>query len=261
MTFPKLPVLNNPILFTDPDGREVDVAELLKTQTGFYQLINTMMDLQNTTGMNLEVTGGKLKEHSSTVGKNDMGKSQGARDFTRALLDDKEENISLNSKTMSAKSLYAYTESDHRTINVDGAKIDNLTKSMNSAGFDQLSFGFGFNFLHEAMHTKSGSKYFGNTDFFDHQNIGAEPSLRMTRIETQLNIFRSELGLPQLVETEPAAASYNGIMDKLQGGTKMSWILNGTTTRVLYQTTGESDSERLKRVMQFNQDYLNKQKK
>jgi RHS repeat-associated protein len=251
-------VLNNPVLFTDPDGREVDVSALLQTQAGFYQLINTMMDLQSMTGMNLEVTDGKLKEHSSTAGKEDMGKSQGARDFTRALINDKKDDIVLQEKTITTKGVYAITESDHKTVNVDGAKIDNLTKSMSDAGLDKLAYGFGFNFLHEAMHTKSGGNYIKSEDFFDHWQ---DKTFRMSRIETQLNMYRAQLGLPELVETEPEARSVNGVKDKLRGETRMSWQLNGTTIRVLYQTTGESNPERLKRVMQFNQDYINKQKK
>jgi hypothetical protein len=244
-------VLGNPLIFIDPDGREVDVSKALKSQEGFYALVNTMLDLSEITGMALSVQNGKLKESDETLGlgQGDLGGSSSARDFVRHLVNDEKNNIEFKEGTLPDKT-FGDTDSDHNGFTVDAKQNDDNVNSLKKGGINSLAFGFGFTFLHEATHTSSGANYFKSNDHFEHiPGVGGE-SMYLSRIEKKLNVFRQELGLPEIKST--AATAWNEINKRLS----TTWIVNGTEKVILMQKTSESAEARSTRVNNFNQQHL-----
>jgi RHS repeat-associated protein len=233
--------LLNPVKYVDLDGREVDVSNLLKDHEGFYTLVNTMLDLVSITGMSLAVNKGKLVESGET---NESKGNKGARDYLRSLLGDKENNIVVKQGAL-PEWVMGNTDSDNKGFTVDAKQVDAINYSLEKGGVSKLAFGFGMVFLHEAMHTKSGVKYFPDNDFFNHfGEIGG-----LSRIEQKLNVFRQELGLPTLVSTT------TGAWNSIWGERTTTWNISGTEKVIAAQKKDESVEDRSKRLMNFNNLY------
>jgi hypothetical protein len=188
-------VANNPILFTDPDGRKIDVSGLLKSEEGIYALINIMVDLVNITGISLtvDVSKGTLDEGKDDKKDSDREGSGLARSYLRHLMSNKGDLILNNDNSIGTQLLSDGTD---KNVNINTDEIDGDIYSTKQAGIGSATNGYGMAVLHEGMHTTFGASFFGHDkSFYDHGKDGSISDYnKPSRIEKQLNIMRNTLG-------------------------------------------------------------------
>ena len=63
--------INNPIFFIDPDGKQIDISDFLKTDEGKETLANILNELRSITGANVNYN----KKGMLTIGKQKKGKA------------------------------------------------------------------------------------------------------------------------------------------------------------------------------------------
>src|SRR5690606_2063494 len=83
------------------------------------------------------------------------------------------------------------------SVNINSDQIDNNIASMQRAGLGELTFGYGMSFLHESLHTATGTVVMNpsaTTAFGDPPPT--TPDARGPTV-TNVNVFRNELGLAE----------------------------------------------------------------
>lgn len=157
--------LNNPILFIDPDGREVDISDVEKKSANIASRLKG--DLENTTGLKLRTNKqGKLeyaKERGflgikkAAVQRDADGKKIGSRKARRAL------KKAIKSKNVVTVELDfgQGNQVDSKTLSIltyDPLEISELQRYASTSSLNKNSVGPALIFLHEIGHTKAGGR-------------------------------------------------------------------------------------------------------
>lgn len=195
-------VNNDPIHYTDINGDRINLKQLISNsdgtlnKEGIYALINIVGDLEQETGLNLHITGEGILE---SLGENENATdfSQMARDYLEGIMGDTKNdiNVELASDNSTSK------RTDDR-ISISTKQIDNNISSMKKAGLGELTYGYGFSFLHETLHTLSGTSFY----FKNPRNTLKDPDpFRPKRdeagsVENIVNKYRKEMNLAQRLD-------------------------------------------------------------
>ncbi|MDL2297211.1 RHS repeat-associated core domain-containing protein, partial [Bacteroidales bacterium OttesenSCG-928-E04] len=158
---------NNPIKLVDPDGREVDVTDLAKTDQD-----NLTKSLSELTGLNVTTTerDGKTFLSYETKDGEPTG-SEDARNQLTSIIDNKDQVINVQNSDKTDIGSYA----QGNTINLDSKQIQTMMDNM-QGGLNPETMGYGMSFLHESFHTKLGG------------NLDETPTI------SRMNTIRGQLG-------------------------------------------------------------------
>lgn len=203
-------VLNNPLIFVDPDGRTVDVTDLVKgnTEGDLYLLINLMAELSEMSG------GAKISVNTSDKkstlefdpSEGDVGE-KASNLYIEHLINGQGE-ITVKNQLRNPKPLTrrGFGKGSHvlgATNNVwlDPNQIKSFEESINASGQDGKTMGVGLVFLHETLHTPVGASFYKsgkkvNGRFIDPQGDFAKDSTP-GEVVSRVNQFRRDAGLPE----------------------------------------------------------------
>jgi RHS repeat-associated protein len=229
---------NDPIRNIDVNGDSINVSNLIiqngKLSTeGLYVLFNMVSDLSDITGQNFSVNGSGNLVSDGKVNKDKNGNqigSKSARKYVNGLIGSTRDIKVTNDNSKSTQG------GGIGSVNINSDQIDNNIASMQSAGLGELTFGYGMSFLHESMHTATGTFVMNPSAT---TAIG-DPSPTTPNAQgptvTNVNVFRNELGLPershyfwqQTSTTAPKTMRWN------QGG-KTTTVTQGTMTPAVKQ--------------------------
>ena len=147
-------VANNPILFVDPDGNRINVADMDLTTRN-----RMMTDLSEITGLKLTVGRNGYLEYSLNVGASSYsGKAQAL--LIRGIDNENEDNMAT---TFSGGSkAHDNFEPGLAWINLDSRQIESFING--SVGVNKKTLGYGMVFLHELAHTESTYDLLDNVD-------------------------------------------------------------------------------------------------
>jgi len=244
-------VVNNPIVFIDPDGRKVDVSDLLKSKEGFYTLVNLLQGLSSSTGNNIGYKDGMLVNNGKS--KSTTG-SKSASDYLNSLISS-EGTIHVGSNNNQDSEANGGT--GRNTINLNSNDIDNGISSTEKAGLGRETFGYGMVFFHEALHTGTGTfeyrKLDGKPDNgnIDHIVTPTDPRGELVDI---VNKFRTENGWATR-ERYNESKVYDGLTGKLLSRTLDFKDKNGTIVSV--HLVQMSRLERSSRQFESNKQFVN----
>jgi RHS repeat-associated protein len=102
-------VANNPLSFINPDGKRINVSELLKSKEGLYVLMSTMLELSQITGLAFSVSAedGMLKENSNDKRPDsEKGGDGESRSYVRVLINDKSViSVTVNQKNSKGENM------------------------------------------------------------------------------------------------------------------------------------------------------------
>jgi RHS repeat-associated protein len=154
-------VLNNPILYVDPDGMKIDLSDIFRSMEGLQAGLKLLLDLSEQTGLSLSVNNsseGALVEYlkddngDATVRESESGQKQGSEtarnDLTGAIDDTRILKVSLQTHNLGSKSGGLVMALDPEQIN---SHIQNVSDNLNPK-----TLGYGMTFLHELQHTDLG---------------------------------------------------------------------------------------------------------
>ena len=250
--------LNNPVFFVDPDGRTVDVTDLVKggTESDTWLLIKLMADLSFATGE--EITSQKNKDGTFTlVGgacRKGCDNDTSVNSYVSNLINDDSDTIivknnlrnkRIDSETGEPAKLLGTQAWPDNVVFLDAKQINNFEQSINKAGGKGISMGTGFSFLHETLHTPFGSSFY-NSDkdneektygVYDGKNVSLfrdpqgvfQKSTYAGPVVDRINAFRRELGLPERI-------TYTNWTPNSQGSLVLK--IKGTRTEVPVQNYG-----------------------
>ena len=149
-------VANSPLRFIDPDGKKIDVSELQKTSEGRYVLYNILEDLSKFTGRNITVD-----ENGLIIDGGISSKYQGDGDTKNYVLEVINSDGVIKVSNDNSQTTYANNTGE---ININSGNVqpndigvDNQISTLESAGLNSDSFGYGMTFLHETLHTWTGT--------------------------------------------------------------------------------------------------------
>jgi hypothetical protein len=244
-------VVNNPIVFIDPDGRKVDVSDLLKSKEGFYTLVNLLQGLSSSTGNNIGYKDGMLVNNGKS--KSTTG-SKSASDYLNSLISS-EGTIHVGSNNNQDSEANGGT--GRNTINLNSNDIDNGISSTEKAGLGRETFGYGMVFFHEALHTGTGTVEYRKLDGkpdngnIDHIVTPTDPRGELVDI---VNKFRTENGWATR-ERYNESKVYDGLTGKLLSRTLDFKDRNGTIVSV--HLVQMSRLERSSRQFESNKQFVN----
>jgi len=244
-------VVNNPIVFIDPDGRKVDVSDLLKSKEGFYTLVNLLQGLSSSTGNNIGYKDGMLVNNGKS--KSTTG-SKSASDYLNSLISS-EGTIHVGSNNNQDSEANGGT--GRNTINLNSNDIDNGISSTEKAGLGRETFGYGMVFFHEALHTGTGTVEYRKLDGkpdngnIDHIVTPTDPRGELVDI---VNKFRTENGWATR-ERYNESKVYDGLTGKLLSRTLDFKDKNGTIVSV--HLVQMSRLERSSRQFESNKQFVN----
>ncbi len=239
--------INAPTFFIDPDGREVDVTDLVNggSKTDTWLLLQLMMNLA-------EISGEKISTNTRKDGttvlmssgcKQGCDPSRSAIGYVSHLLSSDSGVIEVrnnqrnNSKDQNGVPLknYGSQASPEGIIYLDANQINNFEQSINDAGLNGDSMNTGFVFLHESLHTVGGASYFNNIEdqkekeggrFRDPKGVFAKSSSAGNTVK-RINKFRREMGLPtRMTYSNWNAKSPGSIVLSVKGKRKEVQIKN-----------------------------------
>lgn len=233
-------VNNDPIHFTDTNGDSINISKLIfnsdgtLNKDGLYALVNIVGDLQETTGLNLSVTGSGMLI-SNGANENASGFSQGAREYLEAIIGDDKHNIKVNRSEIGNQS-----ERIGEDIFINTKQIDNNIFSMEKAGLGRLTYGYGFSFLHESLHTVSGTEYYfkGARETLKDPNLFYSKRNQAGDVEDIVNLYRQQMNIAQRLDYFTWTT--------LQGETQNWQSTSGNIITILKQTMPESEREKLR---------------
>ena len=184
-------VMNNPIMYVDPDGRSVDKidpSDVIKNDkeqgTNYHgQLVE---DLYNKTGVKIGI--GKDGNWSVDSVDKKVGSKTARKDLLSLI--NNEETVTLEDNRYGGSYVPADSDGGHTNIiQYDGAGINEQID--NTFGVDNTVMGHAFTFLHESQHTIIGGELVDDTilDFLAPNSQG--------QTVKRVNRMRRELGLPE----------------------------------------------------------------
>ena len=186
-------VANNPLKFIDPDGREIDLSELLKTDDGKAIADKIVSDLSKISdaSVSYDNESGLLSIEASD---NDE-KQNDAFKYISGLIENDETLKVINDNSQDTKVL------SNGDININSQEIDSDITQFKDQGVDPTTNGYGVSLLHETLHTDVGASYFGNDkSYYDHGQDGSAFGLpwqnKKGNAVTLINKFREDSGLP-----------------------------------------------------------------
>ena len=154
-------VLNNPILYVDPDGMKIDLSDIFRSKAGLQAGLQILLDLSEQTGLSLSVNNSSegafieyLKDDNgdAMVKESDGGQKQGSEtarnDLIGAIDDTRVLNVSLQTYNLGSKAGGLVMGIDPEQINT---QIESVSDNLNSK-----TLGYGMTFLHELQHTDLG---------------------------------------------------------------------------------------------------------
>jgi hypothetical protein len=152
------------------------------------------------TGLNFRINEDKNLEISG-VDESVTKFSATARSYIRHIVNDTKYNINVRNYKDKNELLGGGETLKDRDVQLDPSKIQDRINAMKKAGFGELVWGFGFWFIHETLHTKSGTSFY-DKDFKktldDREPIGddgKDMTVKPGSVETKVNQMREELGL------------------------------------------------------------------
>jgi RHS repeat-associated protein len=224
---------NNPIKYIDVNGDSLDVSKMLTDVNSIIVLAKIMMDLQKTSGLKLTVTNGKLITNGKLDTKDKV--SAKAADYLTKITGDSKNNIVLTNDNSKSTGRTIGTDN----VNINSDQIFNNIQALEDAGQNGMAYGFGFSFLHESLHTWSGTFAMdpnATMNMQDPANVQAN-WLKNSPVEENLNEFRNELGLPERQQY---------FWQPQRTGATMEWMKDGKTITVTKTTM--SEDEKMKRM-------------
>jgi len=184
-------VANNPIMFIDPDGQQIDLSELLKTEEGTRIANQIVNDLSKITGAAVAYG----KDGIVTIDGSEREEGQGSDEafgYASTLINNKETVITIGIDNNGDSRAVSET---HISLNAD--QVREGMKEMEENGESYLTVGFGMTALHEGLHTSLGASHFGKEkSFYDHVEDGSQYNGKEGNAVNQINKFRSDLKLP-----------------------------------------------------------------
>lgn len=151
-------ILNNPLIYTDPDGMRIDFTNMLNQKDGLNVLCNLLLDLSEQTGLTLSVNfnsdGAFLdfeKDNNEPViskdGEygNNTGSETARKDLMGAINDKRTLKVSLS--TLNRGSITSGLDINLDPIQID-MHINNVSENLNPK-----TLGYGITFLHELQHS------------------------------------------------------------------------------------------------------------
>lgn len=222
---------NDPIRNIDVNGDSINVSNLItqngKLNTeGLYVLFNMVSDLSDATGLNFSVNGSGNLVSDGKINKDKNGNqigSKSARKYVNGLIGSTRDINVTNDNSKSTQG------GGIGSVNINSDQIDNNIASMQSAGLGELAFGYGMSFLHESMHTATGTLVMNPSAT---TAIGDPPPTTPNAqgpTVTNVNVFRNELGLPE-------RSHYFWQQTSSTAPKTMKWSQGGTTTTVTQGT-------------------------
>ncbi|WP_164914066.1 DUF6443 domain-containing protein [Aquimarina sediminis] len=208
--------LNNPVFFVDPDGRTVDVTDLVNggTESDTWLLVSLMANLSETTGSVIEKSTSRDGVTTLTEGecKSNCKKSNKAGGYVSHLLSDDSGTITVKNNDRNTKQTpdgrqfkqFGSQANPNGEIYLDAMQISNIQYSLKSKDIDPRTMDTGFVFLHESLHTRFGASYFNSERdnrekeggrFRDPTGVFAKAVFAGPTVD-RINKFRSEIGLP-----------------------------------------------------------------
>ena len=181
---------NNPIYYVDVNGDSISVSNLMFQNgklnvQGLYVLFNMMSDLQDITGLTLQVnSNGMLVSDGSSAN----GGSQKARNYLSGIMGARE-IVKVNNDQSKD------TQGGGMSVNINYRQIEDNIASARAAGINEKSYGFGMSFLHETLHTRTGTFVLNPNakDVYRHPARGSANYFGIGSTVTKINEFRTEL--------------------------------------------------------------------
>jgi RHS repeat-associated protein len=197
-TSPYAYVLNSPIIYMDPDGMQIDVANLVSKEGGLIALCQLMLDLAEQTGLNLSINarndGGMYMEYekdnmgNAVISKGEYGDigSATAREDLKGAIDD------TRSVTVGLRDSNYGSSTSNLNINLDPVQINKQINSV-SGNLNSKTQGYGMTFLHEIQHTDLGGNL-SDTDerFKTGPTVDRENTIRIELDNNKNNTNNSE---------------------------------------------------------------------
>ena len=200
-------VLNNPLIFIDPDGMRVNLSNMFNSDGADVGTIAALLfDLASITGNNISVDVDRNLTMSEGDGNGEGSKS--AASYLQSLIDS-DETITASPATVSKENPTASTgvlttPGASNDIQMNAAEMWGHARAGEEAGLDRRNLSIGMQFLHETTHTKLGSSIAGGSmTSFDHQpdwwSIASSHGSKLSpgRAVHFVNTFRSELGIAE----------------------------------------------------------------
>ncbi|MEO9954881.1 RHS repeat-associated core domain-containing protein [Nonlabens sp.] len=177
---------DNPILFLDPDGMQIDISDIFENSENLANGIQLLLDLSELTGLSLSYnsSGGKLdylkNEDGSAVTNYADGVTLGSNTARNLLTDsiDDESVIKVERKDLYGSNFTPSTN----TMKLDYRQIDSQS-STTSSGLYHKTAGYGMTFLHELGHADSN----GNLKDTNGSNFGGN-MIQMNKIRSELDV-------------------------------------------------------------------------
>jgi RHS repeat-associated protein len=145
---------NNPARMVDPDGRDIYVYELVNNggrlnREGLYALFNILSDLSELTGNNIGYKNGHIVNNGRREGANG---NADAANYLDALINSDQPISVANNNAVD-------TDGEaNGTININTRQLDGFVHGLEGAGLDGRLGGYGVAFLHESLHTRTGTE-------------------------------------------------------------------------------------------------------
>ena len=175
---------NNPVLFTDPDGMRIDISKL-----DIYSMISLISDLSQITGNNIGIKNGEVVNNGRNEEAN--GRSEDAATYL--------DNLISADGTIIVKSISGKEISNGTTDGIVSLNTNQIDSQIASVG---NTLGFGMTFLHESLHTWTGTYAYDGSDTQRDDTFGDPPKpgepghdpTNKGETTTIVNKFRSQLG-------------------------------------------------------------------
>ncbi len=201
-------------------------------EEGLYVLFSIIKDLCVITGASISVN-----SEGNLVSVN------GAKDVNGNLRGSTKARNYLQSILKSSKTIYISNDDSKNTqgggighVNINADQIDGNIQAVKNGGIQELTFGFGMSFLHETLHTATGTlaiKPSATTAIVDPPNTN--PNATGPTVD-KINEFRIELGLPVRLH-------YFWQQTSVSSSEKMKWKIGKKTksiTKIQMSLTDQS---------------------
>ncbi|KIX21473.1 hypothetical protein SY27_07125 [Flavobacterium sp. 316] len=195
--------LNNPVFFIDPDGKNVDVTDLVNdkmnkndSNDSGWLLIQMMISLSEISGKTISVH--EKKDGKSYLEASGEGNGSEGAKYVDHLLG-KDTNIEVFGTKTSTQAFI-----DGR-VYLDASEINGMQSGAMENGFDPKAISVGMAFFHETLHTKDGADFFKSKEDESNKSYGRFSNEEY--VVKKVNAFRKEMDLPTRVKYYTASGS------------------------------------------------------